>query len=89
MNFKEILSRKRGRTEPSVDGDVSPVGPSMLENNSARRQQRLLLSGVAGAALIGASYWIFSGDTKPKGLASVDGKDIKVATGDMVNRNQS
>lgn len=73
----------------SDDDGVSPIGQAMSENDSARKKQQLLLGGVAAIALVGASFWIFSGNKSAETAAAANGKEIKVATGDMVNKNMS
>jgi conjugal transfer pilus assembly protein TraB len=71
------------------DDDVSPVGQAMSVNDDVRRKQQLLLGGAAMVALLGASWWIF-GDSKTKTeFAATDAKEVKVSTGDLVNRNMS
>jgi conjugal transfer pilus assembly protein TraB len=57
-------------------------------NDGVRKKQQLMLGGAAGVLLLGASWWIFGND-KPAGVASTDAKEVKVATGDLVNRNLS
>jgi conjugal transfer pilus assembly protein TraB len=90
MSLKDMFNRRPPRTAaPSGDGDLSPVGNAMSVNDVARKKQQMLLAGAAGIALLGASYWIFSGDAKPKGLAAGSDKPIQVSTNDMVNRNMS
>jgi conjugal transfer pilus assembly protein TraB len=77
-----------------VDGtkseqDVSPVGQAMAGNDDVRRKQQLLLGGAAMVALLGASWWIFE-DTAPEDmLAMSEPKEVKVSTGDLVNRQMS
>jgi conjugal transfer pilus assembly protein TraB len=71
------------------EDEVSPVGQAMSLNDDVRRKQQLLLGGVALIALVGASWWIF-GDTKTTTeLAATEAKEVKVSTGDLVNRNMS
>lgn len=83
-----------GKREASRDSDVasedglSPVGQPNSVNDGVRKKQQLLLGGVATVLLLGASWWIF-GNEKPAGVASSGAKEIKVATGDLVNRNMS
>ena len=90
MALKDMFSR---RSAPSAaagaDADLSPVGNAMSVNDDARKKQQMLLAGVAGIVLLGGSYYIFSGDSQPKGLATAGSKDIQVTTNDMVNRNMS
>ena len=90
MTLKDMFSR-RGASAPAVagDADLSPVGHALAVNDEARNKQRMLLAGVGGVVLLAGSYYIFSGDTEPKGLATAEGKDIQVSTNDMVNRNMS
>jgi conjugal transfer pilus assembly protein TraB len=90
MSLKDLFSRRSPRgAPPSADSDLSPVGNALAVNETARKKQQMLLAGVAGIALLGASYFIFSGDTKPKGLGATSDKSIVVSTSDMVNRNMS
>jgi conjugal transfer pilus assembly protein TraB len=90
MSLKDMFSRRSPRgAAPSADSDLSPVGNALVVNEDARKKQQMLLAGVAGMALLGASYWIFSGDTKQKGLSATSDKSIQVSTSDMVNRNMS
>lgn len=79
----------RDNSSPPTGDEVSPVGSPMAVNDTARNKQRLLLCGGAGIALIGASWFIFAPDKKPGGLASTDAKEVKVSTGDLVNRPRS
>ena len=87
--FQRGRASRGGAAEETVTDDVSPVGSAMAVNDSARRKQQLLLGGAAAIALLGSSYWIFGSTTKPTGLAAADGKEIKVATGDLVNRQMN
>jgi conjugal transfer pilus assembly protein TraB len=77
----------RDTVEASDDG-LSPVGQPMSMNDGVRKKQQLLLGGAATVMLLGASWWIFGND-KHAGVANSDAKEIKVATGDLVNRNMS
>ena len=47
----------------------------------ARRRGRL--------ALVSSCWWIFGGDAVPESMEGTQAKEIKVATGDLVNRNMS
>ena len=90
MSLKDMFSRRSASAAPTgADGDLSPVGNAMSVNDDARKKQQMLLAGVAGIVLLGGSYYIFSGDSQPKGLATAADKDIRVSTNDMVNRNMS
>ena len=90
MSLKDMFSRRGASAAPTgADGDLSPVGNAMSVNDDARKKQQMLLAGVAGIVLLGGSYYIFSGDSQPKGLATAGNKDIRVSTNDMVNRNMS
>ena len=71
------------------DDDVSPVGHAMTVNDDVRRRQQLLLGGAALVALAGASWWIFGGTKQATELAASNAKEVKVSTGDLVNRNMS
>ena len=90
MSLRDIFPR-RSPTGPasSAESDVSPVGHALTANDDARKKQQMLLAGVGGAALLVASFYIFSGDSQPKGLSATGNKDIQVSTNDMVNRNMS
>jgi conjugal transfer pilus assembly protein TraB len=89
-----ILDRLGKKKHPEVTGsagddEVSPIGQAMTLNDDVRRKQQLLLGGAAMIALVGASWWIFS-DTKTKAeIAGTSAKEVKVSTGDLVNRNMS
>lgn len=90
MSLKDMFNRRPARGAPAtVDGDLSPVGNAMSVNDDARKKQQMLMAGVAGVALLAASYWIFSGDSKPDQFAAGTDKPIQVSTSDMVNRNMS
>jgi conjugal transfer pilus assembly protein TraB len=90
MSLKDMFSRRSPRgAAQSADNDLSPVGNALVVNEDARKKQQMLLAGVAGVALLGASYWIFSSDTEQKGLSATSDKSIQVSTSDMVNRNMS
>jgi conjugal transfer pilus assembly protein TraB len=87
--FDRLGKRPSSReSEPASDDGLSPVGQPMDVNDGVRKKQQLMLGGAAGVLLLGASWWIFGND-KPTGVASSDAKEIKVATGDLVNRNMS
>jgi conjugal transfer pilus assembly protein TraB len=75
-------------TEADDDG-MSPIGQAMSVNDAARKKQQLLLGGAAAIALVSSCWWIFGGDAVPEGMEGSQAKEIKVATGDLVNRNMS
>jgi conjugal transfer pilus assembly protein TraB len=84
--------RKQKLSEDTVnsgDDEVSPVGPSMAGNDDVRRKQQLLLGGAAMVALLGASWWIFGDSNSKAEIAATGAKEVKVSTGDLVNRNMS
>ena len=90
----KLLDRFRARAAADDSGDaeedgLSPIGQAMSVNDDARKKQQLLLGGAAAFALIASSWWIFGGDVVPEGMAGPEAKEIKVATGDLVNRNMS
>jgi conjugal transfer pilus assembly protein TraB len=68
---------------------MSPIGQAMSVNDAARKKQQLLLGGAAAIALVSSCWWIFGGDAVPEGMEGSQAKEIKVATGDLVNRNMS
>ena len=79
-------------SDDSIDGDddgMSPIGQAMSVNDAARKKQQLLLGGAAAIALVSSCWWIFGGDAVPEGMEGSQAKEIKVATGDLVNRNMS
>ena len=90
-----ILDNLRGKRaprdsspQPSTD-DVSPVGNAMAVNDDARKKQQLLLGGAAAVLLVGASWYIFTDETPATGVSSPAAKEVKVSTGDLVNRQMS
>ena len=89
--FDRLMSSRPARGAPTdtATDDVSPVGDAMAVNTGAQNKQRMLLAGVGGIALIGSCWFIFGDDSKPAGLASGAEKEIKVSTGDLVNRQLS
>ena len=90
MSLKYLFGRRSptGATS-NADSDVSPVGHALAVNDDARKKQQMLLAGAGGVALLVASFYIFSGDSQPKGLSATGPRDIQVSTSDMVNRNMS
>ncbi len=98
MNIRDVLGRSPARGaapsgSPAGEDSLSTVGSAMAVNDTARKKQQMLLAGGAGLALLGASYWIFSGDSDQGAaagsLAAASDKPIQVSTSDMVNRNMS
>ena len=90
MALKDIFPRRAPNNgEAGADADLSPVGHALSVNDGARKKQQILLAGAGGVALLVASFYIFSGDSQPKGLSATGNKDIQVSTSDMVNRNMS
>jgi conjugal transfer pilus assembly protein TraB len=84
--------KKQTLSDDSIDGDddgMSPIGQAMSVNDAARKKQQLLLGGAAAIALVSSCWWIFGGDAVPEGMEGSQAKEIKVATGDLVNRNMS
>ncbi|MEO7223224.1 MAG: TraB/VirB10 family protein [Devosia sp.] len=61
----------------------------MSVNDAARKKQQLLLGGAGALALVSSCWWIFGGDAVPVGMEGSQAKEIRVATGDLVNRNMS
>jgi conjugal transfer pilus assembly protein TraB len=89
MALSNFLNRKRPALDGDPEGGVSPLSGDLAGNEAARRKQRLLLAGVAGAGLVLSSIWIFSGD-ETEGETAEDGvSEVAVSTKDMVNRNLS
>ena len=77
-------------SDAGADDDASsPIGQAMSVNDAARKKQQLLLGGAAAIALVSSCYWIFGGNAVPVGMEGREAKEIKVATGDLVNRNMS
>ena len=90
MALKDIFPRRAPNNGGAgADADLSPVGHALSVNDGARKKQQILLAGAGGVALLVASFYIFSGDSQPKGLSATGNKDIQVSTSDMVNRNMS
>ena len=90
----KLFARFKQQTlsDDSIDGDddgTSPIGQAMSVNDAARKQQQLLLGGAGALALVSSCWWIFGGDAVPVGMEGTQAKQIKVATGDLVNRNMS
>ena len=56
-------------------------------NSRTKKRQGMLLASVAGLALIGGSFYIFSGDDKAKSLDP--SRPMKISTEDMVGRNMA
>ena len=84
--------KQQTASDDSIDGDddgMSPIGQAMSVNDAARKKQQLLLGGAAAIALVSSCWWIFGGDAVPEGMEGSQAKEIKVATGDLVNRNMS
>lgn len=84
-------------SDDSIEGDddgLSPIGQAMSVNDAARKKQQVLLGGAGAIALVSSCWWIFGGNAVPPGEGSggMEGsqaKEIRVATGDLVNRNMS
>ncbi|MDP3674691.1 MAG: TraB/VirB10 family protein [Novosphingobium sp.] len=90
----KLFGRLKQQTlsDDSIDGDddgMSPIGQAMSVNDAARKKQQLLLGGAAAIALVSSCWWIFGGDAVPVGMEASQAKEIRVATGDLVNRNMS
>jgi conjugal transfer pilus assembly protein TraB len=84
--------KKQAASDDSGDADddaSSPIGQAMSVNDTARKKQQLLLGGAGALALVSSCWWIFGGDAAPVGMEGSQAKVIKVATGDLVNRNMS
>lgn len=93
MAFSDLFSRNRrpldaAPTEPTEDG-VSPVSDSLGVNDAVRHRQRMLLAGAAGIGLLASSVWIFGSEGTDEALQDAETAEVKVSTGDMVNRNMS
>jgi len=86
MALSSIFRRKPKSLDGESDG-VSPVSTELSANDAVRKKQRLLLAGVAGAGLVGSSFWIFGGDDGKTQLADDSATKVEVSTKDMVNKN--
>lgn len=91
MSILDRFRKPANAQEPQGNGqtDVSPVGSPMAINDDVRARQQLLLGGTAAVALIAASWWIFGGNRPVEQSGTSTAKEVKVATGDLVNRNMS
>ena len=88
--FDRLGRHKLPEASPDTgEEEVSPIGQAMTVNDDVRRRQQLLLGGAALVALAGASWWIFGDTRKATELAASNAKEVKVSTGDLVNRNMS
>src|SRR3546814_5876045 len=66
MALSDFLNRKLPPLDGGTGEGVSPLSGDLAGNEAVRRQQRLLLAGVAGGGLILSSFWIFSGGDSAK-----------------------
>ncbi|ATI80553.1 TraB/VirB10 family protein [Sphingobium yanoikuyae] len=93
MALSDFFSRNRrpldGARQAEPGENVSPVADGLSLNDTVRTKQRMLLAGVAGIGLVGSSFWIFSSDGTDTALDETDSAQVKVSTGDLVNRNMS
>jgi conjugal transfer pilus assembly protein TraB len=91
MSVLDRFRKPARRAEAPEEGseDVSPVGQAMSMNDDVRKRQQLLLGGAAMVALLGASWWIFGSAKPTSALDATSAKEVKVSTGDLVNRNMS
>lgn len=87
MSLKDIFQRNRAKqldTEPEEGGDSE-----LMAGNDAVRKKQLLYLGCGGAvALVLGSWYVMGDDAKLKPVGT-DGKEVKITTDDMVNRNMS
>ncbi|UYY79615.1 TraB/VirB10 family protein [Sphingomonas sp. R1] len=89
MGFSDMFSRNRKALDPApTDSTVSPVAGDLGGNDAVKKKQRMMLAGVGAVGLVGATFWIFGGDGKPK--ADPDKPtEVTVSTKDLMNRNLS
>ncbi|OAN63068.1 MULTISPECIES: TraB/VirB10 family protein [Sphingomonas] len=87
MSLRDIFQRNRAKqldTEPEEGGDSE-----LMAGNDAVRKKQLLYLGCGGAvALVLGSWYVMGDDAKLKPVGT-DGKEVKITTDDMVNRNMS
>ncbi len=87
MSLRDIFNRNKAKqldAEPEEGDDTG----MMAGNDAVRKKQTMWLAIIAGFIVLLGGWYIL----KPSGkaaIASTDGKDVTIATDDMVNRNMS
>ena len=87
MSLRDIFNRNKAKqldAEPEEGDDTG----MMAGNEAVRKKQTMWLSIIAGFIVLFGGWYIL----KPSGKATIaqtDGKDVTIATDDMVNRNMS
>ena len=86
MSLADIFKRKPKQLDADPeDGDGSEM---MAGNEAVRKKQILLMSGGAAIALVLGSWYIMD-DDKAELVTDASGKETRIATDDMVNKNMS
>jgi len=87
MSLRDIFNRNKAKqldAEPEEGDDTG----MMAGNDAVRKKQTMWLAVIAGFIVLLGGWYIL----KPSGKAAIaptDGKDVTIATDDMVNRNMS
>ena len=86
MSLADMFKRKPKQLDAEPEeGDGSDM---MAGNEAVRKKQLLYMSGAAAAALVLGSWYIMD-DDKPTTVADANGRETKIATDDIVNKNMS
>ena len=86
MSLADMFKRKPKQLDADAgEGDGTDM---MAGNEAVRKKQILYMSGAAAVALVMGSWYIM-GDDKAATVADASGRETKIATDDIVNRNMS
>lgn len=86
MSLADMFKRKPKQLDADTEeGDGTDM---MAGNEAVRKKQILYMSGGAAIALVLGSWYIM-GDDKAATVADANGRETKIATDDIVNRNMS
>lgn len=86
MSLADMFKRKPKQLD--ADPEEGEGADMMAGNEAVRKKQILYLSGGAAVALVLGSWYIM-GDDKAAIVADASGRETRIATDDIVNRNMS
>ncbi|MDR6790108.1 conjugal transfer pilus assembly protein TraB [Sphingomonas sp. BE138] len=88
MSFKDIFNRNRAKQLDAAPEGGEDGSELMAGNDAVRKKQTLWMAIAAAFVVLLGGWYIMKPDSKAQ-TVQTDGKDVKIATDDIVNRGMS